>query len=196
MEPDFNVETDLDDGEQLPAFVKEYNPDVLLLNHRLRKRSGIEALREIAAMKLQARPILLTEEIEGNDIIQALIWGACGVVQKDSETAMLFKSIRSVMSGDYWIGHTVTAELIDHLRSLSVLVEQKTRQQSESLTRQQTKIIEAIISGSSNKDIASDLSLSERTVKYHLTRIFSKFGVSSRTELARYSLNNKVLPGI
>jgi len=196
MQLDFRVEADSNDGDRLPALVKEFKPDVLLFNHRLRKRSGIEALREISALEIPLHPVLLTEEIDGNDIIQALMWGTCGVVRKESDTSLLFKSIRSVMAGEYWIGHGVMADLIHYLRSLSSLVEQKTRQQSENLTAQQARIIEAIICGSSNKDIANDLSLSERTVKYHLTRIFAKFGVSNRMELARYSLKNKVLPGI
>ena len=196
MQPDFLVETDSNDGDQLPALVNQFKPDVLLFNHRLRKRSGIEALREISALKFSLRPVLLTEDIDGNDIIEALMWGTRGVVRKECDTSILFKSIRSVMTGDYWIGHSIMADLIQYLHSLLSLVEQKTRQQSENLTRQQAKIIEAIISGSSNKDIADDLSLSERTVKYHLTRIYTKFGVSNRMELARYSIQNKVLPGM
>ena len=196
MQSDFHVETDCNDGDRLPALVHEFKPDVLLFNHRLRKRSGIEALQDIAALKLTVHPVLLTEDIDGNDIIQALMWGTCGIVMKEDDTSMLLKSIRSVMKGEYWIGHSIMADLIQYLRSLSFLVEQKTRQQSENLTRQQSKIIEAIISGSSNKDIAKDLSISERTVKYHLTRIFAKFGVTNRMELARYSIKNKVLPGI
>lgn len=196
MQPDFNVVADTGDGESLPALIAEHKPDVLLFDHKLRKRSGIEALRDIAALNPEVYPILLTDAIDGSELIQALIWGACGLVQKKSETELLFKSIRAVMAGDYWIGHKLICTLIENIQSLSNLVEQKTRQQSENLTRQQARIIEAIISGSSNKDIANDLSLSERTVKYHLTRIFAKFGVSSRMELARYSLKNKVLPGI
>jgi len=196
MQPDFSVVADLDDGERLRAMAEEHKPDVILLNHKLRKRSGIEALREIAALNLEVHPILLTEDIDGNELVQALIWGACGLVQKASETDLLFKSIRSVMAGDYWISHNMICDLIKNIQSLSTLVEQKTRKQAESLTLRQATIIEAIISGSSNKDIAGDLSLSERTIKYHLTRIFAKFGVSNRMELARYSLKNKVLPGI
>jgi len=195
-EPDFEVVADLDNGEKLPALAAEHHPDVIVLHQRLRGCSGIEALREIKELGLKVRPILLTDNIEDTELIQALIWGACGLVRMSNQTEMLLKCIRSVATGDYWFGHNVITDLIKNIQSLSDLVEKKTRQQSQSLTRQQIRIIEAIISGYSNKDIASELELSERTVKYHLTRIFAKFGVSSRIELAQYSLKNKVIPGI
>jgi len=196
QQPGFEVVADLDSGTRLPAVASEHRPEVILLHNRLRDQPGIEALREIAGLKLKSRPVLLTEAIEGTELIQALIWGACGLVHMSDETELLFKCIRSVAAGDFWFGHSVIANLVKNIRSLSDLVEKKTRQQSQSLTPRQRKIIEAIVSGSSNKDIAGEMSISERTVKYHLTRIFAKFGVSNRTELAQYALKNKVIPGI
>jgi two-component system, NarL family, nitrate/nitrite response regulator NarL len=193
-QPDFETLADFADGDALPAMVAQYKPDVLLFGQRLRKCSGIDAVRTIRGSDTEVRPILLTAAIEESEIIRALLCGVRGVVRKATGADLLFKSIRTVMNGGYWVGHDGISEIINSLRSLSVLVEQKTKQQANNLTSQQLKIIYAIVSGCSNKDIAKDLSISERTVKYHLTRIFSKFGVSGRMELARYSLINKVLP--
>jgi two-component system nitrate/nitrite response regulator NarL len=195
-QPGFQVVADLASGAKLPAVAVEHKPDVILIHNRLRDQPGVEALREIAGLKLECRPVILTEAIDGTELIQALIWGACGLVHMNDEKELLYKCIHAVVSGDYWFGHNVITNLVKNIRALSDLVEKKTRQQSQSLTPRQRIIIEAIVSGSSNRDIAVQMSISERTVKYHLTRIFTRFGVSNRTELAQYALKNKVIPGI
>jgi DNA-binding NarL/FixJ family response regulator len=192
-QPDFAVVADTDDGEQLPHLVSDHQPDVLLMDLKLHKRFGLDVLREIAARHADVRPIVLTEAIAQSLIVQALLWGARGVVQKNVSTNLLFHSIRMVMAGEYWIGHSGVAELVRRLRSMAALAEQSTQSQARTLSPQQRQIVEAIVSGYSNRDIAKELRVSERTVKYHLTRIFSKFGVSGRMELARYSLKHKVI---
>ncbi len=189
---DFSVIAETDDGQKLLDLVSKFKPDVILLDPKLRKLSGIEALQEIASMQTEARAIFLTDTMEPGEIVQILLWGARGIVRKEALTNMLFKSIRAVMSGQYWINHEAVAEVVQNLRSLAATVEQKTQMQAQSLSDHQQKIIEAIVAGCSNKEIAKDLAISERTVKYHLTRIFEKFGVSGRMELARFSLKNKV----
>jgi two-component system, NarL family, response regulator DegU len=193
QEPDFKVLADTDDGEKLPNLVAKHKPEVLLMDVNLRKRSGLEALRDISCRQLRARPLLLTDTIEQSEIAQALLWGAHGVVRKTAPTQMLFKSIRMVAEGQYWISHSEVLGLVQNLRQLTDRVEQNTQIQTRSLSTQQQQIVEAIVAGSSNRDIAGDLDLSERTVKYHLTRIFSKLGVSGRMELARFSLKNNLV---
>lgn len=190
-EQEFEVISETDDGERLPSLVAELKPDVLLMDLKLRKSLGIEALQEIAASQPDVRPIVLTDEIAQSEIIQVLLWGARGVVRKDAPSDMLFKSIRIVRDGQYWMSRNESAELVRTLRSLTALVEQSSQLQTRNLSEQQQKIVEAIVSGCSNREIARELSVSERTVKYHLTRIFNKFGVSGRMELARLSLKNK-----
>jgi DNA-binding NarL/FixJ family response regulator len=192
-QPDFAVVGSTDDGEELESLLACLRPDVLLFDTNLRRRSAIEALHAIASSKLPVRPILLTAKTEQSDIIRALLGGACGVLRKDSPTHLVFKSIRMVMEGDYWISRDAVCELVKNLRSLADLVERKTRLQVDGISHRQRQIIEAIAAGCSNKDIARDLRLSERTVKYHITRIFRKLGVSGRMELVRYSLKNKVI---
>ena len=91
---------------------------------------------------------------------------------------------------DYWF-----RELVKNLQHLSKLIEKKNLIQTHNLTPQQLRIVQEIVNGCSNKDIAQDLSISERTVKYHLTRIFAKLGVSGRMELARFSIKNKISTG-
>jgi DNA-binding NarL/FixJ family response regulator len=188
QESDFRVVADTDDGEQLPHIVAEHKPDVLLMDIKLRKRSGIEALREIAADRHKLCPILLIDAAVQNDTTQALVWGARGIVRKDAPSQLLFKCIRAVTAGQYWVGHDEIPRLVQNLRLLMDRVEQGIQLQTRTLSTQQRQIVEAIASGCTNREIARELSISERMVKYHLTRIFSKLGVSGRMELARFSL--------
>lgn len=189
-ESEFEIVADTDDGEQLVKLAATLKPDVLLLDLRLRRLSGMEAMREIAALKTGIRPILLTDTLEKSEIIQALLWGACGMVRKSDSGHLLFKSIRNVAAGEYWISRDRVGEIVKNLRSLATMVEQNAKVQANSLSRQQQQIVDAIAAGCSNKEIAGELSVSERTVKYHLTRIFGKLGVSGRMQLARFSLKN------
>ena len=195
QQPDFSVVADTGDGEELVRLVSELKPDVILLDTHLRKRSGIDALQEIALMRTGSRAILLTDSIGTAEVVQALLWGARGLVRKEDPTHLLLKSIRAVTAGEYWINHEGVSEVVQSLRMLAVTVERSAQAKAQSLSLQQQKILEAIAAGCSNREIAQDLSISERTVKYHLTRIFEKFGVSGRMELARYSLKNKVVRG-
>jgi DNA-binding NarL/FixJ family response regulator len=194
QEPEFCVVADTDDGEQLATLVGNHNPDVLLMDVELRKRSGIEALRQIAEDRRTVRPIILTDEFKQDEIVQVLLWGACGVLRKDVATPLLFKSIRAVMAGQLWISRSDVADLVKNLRFLTAMVEQNAQLQIRGLSAQQQQIVEAIVAGCTNREIAKDLAVCERTVKYHLSRIFTKFGVSGRMELARFSLKNRVVP--
>ncbi len=192
-QPDFTVVAETDDGEGLARLVSDLRPDVLLMDLKLRKRFGLELLPKISTCQTDTRPIVLTDAIAQSEVVQALLWGARGVLLKGVPTNLLFNGIRRVMGGEYWISHDGVAELIRRLRSLAALAEQNTQFQARSLSPQQRQIVEAIASGYSNREIADELRLSERTVKYHLSRICSRFGVSGRMELARYSLENNVI---
>jgi two-component system, NarL family, nitrate/nitrite response regulator NarL len=189
-EPDFIVVEKTGDGEQVPKLVADLAPDVLLIDLNLRKRSGIEVLRDIASLEGKTCPILLTDKIEKSEIVETLRWGVRGIVWKHEPASLLYKSIRAVMDGEYWISRSGVRDLVRSLCSLTAEVQQGIRFRGQSLSFQQQQIVESIVSGCSNKDIARELSVSERTVKYHLTRIFSKLGVTGRMQLARVVLKS------
>ena len=190
-EPDFRVVGDTDDGEKIVDLVLDLKPDVLLLDLKLHHCPGLRTLRELASTATKVRPILLTSAIEKHEVIEALQFGARGVVPKDSETCMLFKSIRTVMAGGYWVGRDSISELV---KSLRFFREQASRHQKYDLSRQELKIVEAIVAGCTNKEIARELSVTDQTVKHCLTTIFAKVGVSGRMELALFAINNGLVP--
>lgn len=189
-ENDFVVVGETNDGEQLLGLIEELRPDVLLLDLGLNKCSGLQLLRHIMSLDAGTRPILLTDENEKNDFVELLRFGIQGLVWKSESPAQLFKSIRSVAAGEYWITRSSIGRLVENLRSLAVKVEQNAQERTRTLSPQQQQIVNAIASGCSNKDIARELSISERTVKYHLTRIFGKLGVTGRTQLARFAIKS------
>src|SRR6185295_564116 len=154
--------------------------------------SGMEALAELAAAPTPVRTIMLTSAIEKAEIVKALQLGAAGVVLKSSTTELLFKSIRSVMAGQHWIGRDAVSDLVQALRAQMAPAEKPARERFR-LTRREVEITSAVVSGLSNREIASKLSLSEDTVKHHLTNIFDKMGASNRLELALFAVHHRLL---
>ncbi len=192
-EPDFELAGKAVDGEQALAVVRKLVPDVLLLDLVLPKLSGLEVLSNLAGEPaLTTRTIILTAAIEDEQVIEALRFGAKGVVLKDTATELLVKSIRCVVGGEYWVGRNNVGGLIQALQ-LAQTRQTEDPVQKFALTPRELEVVAAIVEGYSNKDIAKKFSISEQTVKHHLSRIFDKVGVSNRLELALFSVNHQLV---
>jgi two-component system nitrate/nitrite response regulator NarL len=191
-EPDFRVVGQAADGREAVRLVSRCAPDILLLDLAMPRLPGLEVLRELSASDSPVRTILLTAAIEKEQIIEALQIGARGVVLKEAATELLFKSIRAVMAGQYWVGRAEVADLVQILRAL-LASSGKFQERSFGLTRRELEILSTVVAGYSNKEIARQLSLSEDTVKHHLSHIFDKLGVSNRLELAMFAVNHRLV---
>jgi DNA-binding NarL/FixJ family response regulator len=124
------------------------------------------------------------------EVAQAIQLGARGVILKESATQLLLQCIRAVKTGRYWIGHQMVSDLVEALRDVLPTLHEHRPQNNFSITPREMEIIEAIVSGCANKEIAQKFSISEQTVKHHLTNIFDKLGVSNRLELALFAVNH------
>jgi DNA-binding NarL/FixJ family response regulator len=133
--------------------------------------------------------IVLTAAIERIQMVQALQLGARGVVMKEAATQLLMKAIRTVMAGEYWIGRESVGDIVEFMR-MNASGDRPPK--NFGLTKREMDILTTIVAGLSNKEIARKFSLSEDTVKHHLTNIFDKVGVASRLELALFAINNRV----
>jgi two-component system nitrate/nitrite response regulator NarL len=191
-EPDFRVVGQAADGREAVRLVSKCAPDILLLDLAMPRLPGLEVLRELSASDSPVRTILLTAAIEKEQIIEALQIGARGIVLKEAATELLFKSIRTVMAGQYWVGRAEVADLVQTLRAL-LASSGKPQEKSFGLTRRELEILSTVVAGYSNKEIARQLSLSEDTVKHHLSHIFDKLGVSNRLELAMFAVNHRLV---
>ncbi|MFN2387493.1 MAG: response regulator [Thermoanaerobaculia bacterium] len=191
-EPDFQVVGQAADGREAVKLVRDVQPDVLLLDLSMPRLPGLEVLRELSDSAASVRTILLAAAIEKEQIIEALQMGARGVVLKESATQLLFKGIRTVMAGQYWVGREKVSDLVAALRGLVASGGEKP-DKNFGLTRRELEIVSTIVAGYTNRDIAQKFSLSEDTVKHHLTHIFDKLGVSSRLELAMFAVNHRIV---
>jgi len=191
-EPDFEVVGEAGDGADAINMVQQIKPEILLLDLAMPRVPGLEALREVIALKAPVKTILLTAAIEKKQIIEALQVGARGVVLKDAATQMLIRAIRTVINGQFWVGRESVADMQTYLKH-QIATQPAPKAKSYGLTRREIEILGTIVGGLSNKEIAQKFSLSEDTVKHHLTNIFDKVGVSSRLELALFAINNQLI---
>jgi len=189
VEPDFEVVGEASDGRDAVAQVRELQPDILLLDLSMPGVDGLEALRGIGERPVDTRTLLLTAAIEKTELVTALQLGARGLVMKDSATSVLLTGIRSVMDGHYWVGRESVATLMEALRPLVAAPPSKPRH-AFGLTDREREIVAAVVAALGKKEIALKLSITEKTVKHHLTNIFDKLGVSTRLELALFAIHH------
>ncbi len=190
-EPGMRVIGEASDGAETVLKARQLKPDILLLDLAMPRMPGLEVLREMARGASAVRIVILTAAIEKRQIVEALHLGARGVVLKESATQLLMKSIHAVMNGQYWVGHEAVSDLVEYLRERISTGEPQPRKFG--VTKRELQIISTVVSGCSNKEIAEKFSLSEDTVKHHLTSIFNKLGVSSRLELALFAINHQLV---
>jgi two-component system nitrate/nitrite response regulator NarL len=191
-EAGFEVVGEAADGEMLLSLARRMQADIILLDLAMPRQDGMEVLRELAASDIQARALLLTASIDKSQIVQALKLGAYGVILKEATTQRLFDSIRCVMAGQYWVGRESVSDLVKALRSVSSPAEGGSRPRDFGLTPRELEIVTLVVAGYSNPDIGQRCSISEQTVKHHITNIFNKLGVSNRLELALFAVNHRL----
>jgi DNA-binding NarL/FixJ family response regulator len=188
----FVVAGEAGDGDEAITQTLELLPDILLLDLNMPRLPGLEAMRAIMSGSPTVKIILLTSTVTPQEIIEALQIGARGIVLKDALADHLTNAIRTVVSGDYWIGGKRVVNLVGALHELmkkAAIPERKTF----GLTPREMDVVGCIVEGCSNRDIAKQFSLSEETVKRHLSNIFDKTGVSTRLELAMFAIAHRLV---
>jgi two-component system, NarL family, nitrate/nitrite response regulator NarL len=181
------------DGRDVLSQVEKLQPDVLLLNFRMPEMSGWNILRSLAKSTANVRVILLPTSLEGDQAIEALRLGARGLLCKSTASQLLYKSIRTVMAGDYWVDHGTVRQLVKSFRISADSASKAAQLGKYNLTPRELEILSTVVDGCTNKDIATQFKISEQTVKHHLTSIFEKVGVSNRLELALFAMNQNLV---
>jgi two-component system nitrate/nitrite response regulator NarL len=184
----FDVVGDATDGDEAITQTLELQPDVLLLDVAMPRLPGLEAMRAIMSGPSTAKILLFTTQ----QIIEALQIGARGIVLKDALANHLQTAIRTVHAGDYWIGGKRVVNLVSALHELMQQAAVPARK-TYGLTPRELEVVGCIVEGCSNRDIAKQFTLSEETVKRHLSNIFDKTGVSTRLELALFAIAHHLI---
>lgn len=166
------------DGESSVREALDKRPDLMLLDFNLPDFSGIEVLRRLREAGASTRVLFVTAGMGRHEILEALQLGARGVLTKDAAAELLAKAIRCVLAGEYWIGRDVVADWLDYSR--------RQTDPTQPLTVREREIINQVLTGKTNREIAYALAISDETVKRHIRNIYDKCGVSSRVELAMY----------
>jgi DNA-binding NarL/FixJ family response regulator len=181
---DLEVAGEAADGETAVEQFRVLNPDIVLMDLAMPGTDGVEAIRRIRAIKEQARVVVLTAYDTDDRIFQAVQAGARGYLLKGAPREEIFRAIREVHNGGSLLEPAIAGKLLsrvgDILRGGTV----------EQLTPRELDILTLMARGLRNKEIASQLFITERTVKFHANAIYRKLDVSSRTEAVSKALRH------
>lgn len=177
---DMTVVAEAADGLQAVELFRTHKPDVTIMDLRLPGMSGVDAITHIRREFPTARILVLTTFDGDENIFRALQAGARGYLLKDMFGDELMEAIRSVHAGKTRIPAPIAQRLAE-------------RMGGPSLTNRELEVLKLIVSGNSNKDIGTELSISEATVKTHINSILSKLGVSDRTQAATTAIQRGIV---
>jgi two-component system NarL family response regulator len=169
LRKDLAVVAEAEDGEQAVAQYRTAQPDVVLMDVRMPKMDGVEALQAIRAEWPQARVVMLTTSEFEEDIYRAIDAGACGYIMKSAKPTELVDAITQVDAGKKYIPPTIQARLDQYAKR-------------KHLSKREIEVLDGMRRGLSNRDIAVLLGITEHTAKVHVRTIMQKLESADRTE--------------
>lgn len=182
------VIAEANDGEEcLNLLNKKIYPDILLLDINMPKKNGIEVLEYIKQNKIPVKVLILTVHNEVEYLLKAVDIGIDGYLLKDSSYDELKEAIDVVISGNTYIQPSLLPALNESMEDYAL-----DKEKIEWLTKRELDVLRLISEGCSNKKISDELTISERTVKNHISHIFKKIDVEDRTQAAVFAIRNKI----
>ena len=170
--------------------VNKFTPDIVLMDLVMPEMDGIEATQKIIAAYPGIKVIVLTSFTEDDKVFSAIKAGAVGYLLKDISPPDLAKAIQAVHSGETHLHPDITKKLMNQF----VNPKSEAEITPEDLTPREMEVLQLIAQGLSNKELAEELTISEKTVKTHLSSIYSKLNLSDRTQAAIYALKHDLVP--
>lgn len=215
LEEDIEVVAQAADGEEAVALAKELHPDVILMDINMPGLNGLEATRMIKKVAPESKVLVLTIHADDEYVFKVIQAGAGGYVLKDVDPSNLAEAIRTVNQGHAYLRSPLLEKVLEEFGRLSQAQEEvaatsnwqesvytdvpRTDEESENdpgllsrLTVREREILECIVGGQSNKEIAATLVISEKTVKNHVSNILRKLELADRTQAAVYALKRGV----
>lgn len=184
---DFEVVAESEDGRHAVATAGEKRPHIALVETRLPRLSGVEAIRRIREVSPDTRCIALSSQEAPADVKGALIAGASGFVPKNASAKELVEAIRSVREGRSYLAPSVADHVVGAIRSGSG------RPGESTITSRQREILQLIAEGLSTREIAAQLGISAKTAKTHRANLMGKLGVSKASGLVRFAIREGIV---
>ena len=184
-QPDFDVIGEASDGSEVVWLAERLHPDVILLDLEMPNADGVAALERLRNADARTRTIVFTAYDTDERILGALRAGARGYLLKGASRKEIFDAVRIVHSGGSLLQPAVTSRLLEHV--------ERGNERPEDLTSRELEVLDLLAHGHKNSEIAEELFISERTVKFHVSSILAKLGVGNRTEAARIAARRGLL---
>ncbi|MFZ6003906.1 MAG: response regulator [Actinomycetota bacterium] len=192
-EEGIEVVGEAEDGQDAIAKVGDLAPDVVLMDVRMPRVTGIEATRAIAEAVPSAKILMLTVSDEEDDLYDAIKAGATGYLLKEISIEEVATAIRAVVGGQSLISPSMASKLLSEFTSMAKRADERQSVPSPRLTDRELEVLKLVAQGMSNKEIASELYISENTVKNHVRNILEKLHLHSRMEAVVYAVREKLL---
>jgi DNA-binding NarL/FixJ family response regulator len=188
-EGDIVVVGESDSAAEAARRIPALRPDVAILDGRLPDGSGIDVCRDVRSQDPSIKALILTSYDDDDALFSAIMAGAAGYVLKQVRGTDLLDIVRRVAAGQSTLDPSVTAQVLDRIRSGPPV-----NRELESLTDQEGRILDLIGQGLTNRQIAREMHLAEKTVKNYVSSLLAKLGMSSRTQAAIYSVKHPPRP--
>ena len=193
QEPDLELVGEASDGVEVVQRAQELMPDVILMDVRMPKRSGIEAASDIRDLLPHVKILMLTISDEEADLYEAIKAGASGYLLKEIPIEEVADAIRSVWAGQSRISPSMASKLLTEFAAISKASEEKPQIATPKLTDREMEVLQLVAQGLNNRDIAKQLFISENTVKNHIRNILEKLHLHSRMEAVVYAVREKMI---
>jgi len=193
QEADIEVVGEAADGQEAVVRAQELMPDVVLMDVRMPKRSGIEATEEIRELLPHIKVLMLTISDEESDLYDAIKAGASGYLLKEISIEEVAGAIRSVWAGQSRISPSMASKLLTEFAAMSKRTDERRRVPAPRLTDREMGVLTLVAEGLNNREIGLRLFISENTVKNHIRNILEKLHLHSRMEAVVYAVREKLL---
>jgi two-component system NarL family response regulator len=192
-EPDIQVVGEAADGVEAISRVRELTPDIVIMDVRMPRASGIEAARTIRAVAPETKVIMLTVSDLEEDLYEAVKAGVNGYLLKEVAIPEVADAVRAVAAGHSLVSPSMASKLFTEFNVLAQQADDRQRSLAPRLTERELEVLKLVARGLSNRDIAGELYISENTVKNHVRNVLEKLQLHSRMEAVVYAMREKLL---
>ncbi|HEV3361731.1 MAG TPA: response regulator transcription factor [Pseudonocardiaceae bacterium] len=182
-DPNFEVLGQATDGAEAIRLAQSLKPDVILMDLRMPGMDGLAAIKELARLRVPAKVLVLTTFDTDNYVLPAIEAGATGYLLKDAPRAELLRAVQAAAAGQSVLSPAVATRLVTRVRT----------PEEDPLSQRELEVLELVAAGTTNRESAAKLFISEATVKTHLLNIYHKLGVSDRAAAVAEAFNRGLL---